>query len=169
MGHLHIYIMIIRKAIFDDAVRIKELHDRAVMELCRNDYSSDQLRGWVNRSPLEKYRWRLETQRIFIAEKDGRMVGFVRWYPETDELCSICVEPEFARQGIGTTLMEYAYADAKDHDVNSLWLDASLTAVPFYQALGWDDVSVSSQGPLESVRMIKRLFPPTNQEDVEGE
>ena len=161
--------MIIRKAEIEDAGIIKELHDRAVMELCRTDYSSDQLRGWIDRSPLEKYRWRLETQRVFIAEKDGRMVGFVRWYPETNELCSICVEPEFARQGIGTTLMEYAYADAKEHNTESLWLDASLSAVPFYQALGWDDVSLSSQGSLESIRMIKRLFPSANQEDLEEE
>ena len=155
--------MIIRNAVIDDAAMMKELHDRSVMELCRNDYSTGQLLGWINKSPQEKYLWRLETQRIFIAEKDGRMLGYVRWYPKTNELCSICVEPEFARQGIGTKLMEHADKDAKDHNADELWLDASLTAVAFYQVLGWEYVALSTDGPLDSVHMIKQLSPSTNQ------
>ncbi len=151
--------MIIRKAGIDDALLMKELHDRAIMELCRNDYTIDQLKSWVNKSPIEKYLWRLATQRIFIAERDERMLGFVRWYPETNELCSICVEPEFARQGIATKLMEYAYNDAKAHSVEMLWLDASLTAVPFYLALGWDYVTLSTDDALDHVRMEKHFRP----------
>lgn len=138
---------------------MKELHDRAVMKLCQDDYTTEELMGWVNKSTLEKYLWRLETQRIFIAELDGKMLGFVRWYPKTDELCSICVDPEFARQGIATTLMKFAYIDAREHGVTELWLDASLTAVPFYQALGWDTGALSTDGPLDCVRMVKHLHP----------
>lgn len=155
--------MIIRKAVIDDVLMMKELHDRAVMELCRKDYSIEQLKGWINKSPLEKYYWRLETQRVFIAEKDGSMLGFVRWYPKTNELCSICVEPDFARQGIGTLLMEHACEDARGHNVDTLWLDASLTAVPFYQVLGWEYVAISTDGPLDSVRMVKHIAPSKNQ------
>ena len=105
--------MIIREAIIDDVWTMKELHDRAVMELCQNGYTLQQLEDWINKSPIEKYYWRLETQRIFIAEQDGKMIGYVRWYPETNELCSICVEPEYARQGIGSRLIMYACEDAK--------------------------------------------------------
>jgi len=151
--------MIIRKAVIDDVPMLKELHDRAVMELCRAAYTSDQLAGWVNKSPLEKYYWRLETQRIFIAEDEGNPLGFVRWYPKTNELCSICVEPEFARQGIGTRLMEFACADARDNNVETLWLKASLNAVPFYQALGWDYIEHITDGPLDCVRMEKEILP----------
>jgi len=133
------------------------------MELCCNDYTINQLTGWVNKSPFEKYLWRLERQRIFIAEIDGKILGYVRWYPKTSELCSICVEPEFARQGIATKLMEVAYDDARTRNVESLWLDASLTSVPFYQNLGWDYVALSTDGPLDSVRMIKQLLPKNNQ------
>lgn len=151
--------MKIREAKFADVVVMKELHDRAVMELCVKDYTLDQLQSWIDRSPLEKYFWRLERQRIFLAERDGKILGYVRWHPETNELCSICVEPEFARQGIGTILMEYACQDARTHGVGELWLDASLTAVPFYQHLGWEYRSLSTDGPLENVRMTIRLRP----------
>lgn len=158
--------MIIRKAVVDDVPTLKELHDRAVMELCRVAYTADQLEGWINSTPLEKYHWRLETQRIFIAEDEGRMIGFVRWYPETNELCSVCVEPELARQGIGTRLMEYACADARAHKVETLWLKASINAVPFYQALGWEYIELMAEDLLDYVRMEKRILP-ENKADTE--
>jgi ribosomal protein S18 acetylase RimI-like enzyme len=85
------------------------------------------------------------------------MLGYVRWYPETNELCSICVEPKFARQGIGAKLMEYACEDAKEHQVDKMWLDSSLTAVPFYKTLGWVCVGLREDGPLDYVRMEKDL------------
>jgi putative acetyltransferase len=157
--------MIIREAVIDDALTMKELHDRAVLELCRNDYTIDQLKGWVNKSPLEKYLWRLERQRSFVAESDGNMLGYVRWLPEENLLCSICVKPEFARQGIATTLMEAVYKDARDLNMKTLWLEASLTAVPFYQRLGWDYVALITDGPLDCVRMEIQLDPKNDQEN----
>ena len=89
----------------------------------------------------------------------------MRWYPETKELCSICVEPEYARQGIGTALMEYACRDARDHGVELLWLDASLTAIPFYLSLGWEKGANLTESPLDGVRMTKELRPPKSDGD----
>lgn len=149
--------MEIRKAVVDDLPSLKALHDRAVMELCGDDYTIDQLEGWINSSPLEKYHWRLERQRFFLAERNGRPLGFVRWYPKTNELCSVCVEPEFARQGIGTLLMRSACEDARAHQVNLLWLKASLNAVPFYESLGWEYIELTTEGPLSYVRMEKHI------------
>jgi GNAT superfamily N-acetyltransferase len=106
---------------------------------------------------LEKYYWRLERQRIFVAENEGRPLGFVRWYPKTNELCSVCVEPAFARQGIGTRLMAFAVKDARDHNVKTLWLKASLNAVPFYEALGWESGDLSTDGLLNYVNMEMHL------------
>ena len=148
-------MMKIRKAVIEDLPTLKELHDRAVMELCRDDYTPHQLEGWINSSPLEKYYWRLERQRFFIAEKEGRPVGFVRWYPKTNELCSICVDPEFSRQGIGSLLLASACEDARAHKVKRLWLKASLNAVPFYEALGWEPIELTTEGPLPYVKMEK--------------
>ena len=127
------------------------------MELCKDDYTLDQLKSWINKSPLEKYIWRLERQRIFIAELKGQMVGFVRWLPGEKMLCSICVEPTFARQGIATRLMEYVYEDARNLHVPDLWLEASLSAIPFYEALGWEKAAGAVEGPLEGIKMVKRL------------
>jgi putative acetyltransferase len=150
-------VMIIREANLDDAQTIKELHDRSALELCHKDYTSKQLEDWVNFSTIEKYRERLQIHRTFVAVMDGSVVGFVRWNPATNELCSIFVDPDHIRQGIATKLMRRAYEDAVLMGVQNLWLFASLTAVPFYEAEGWQFVEKTMRGWLECVRMEKVL------------
>ena len=149
--------MIIREANIDDAQTIKELHDRSALGLCRKDYTAKQLEDWVNFSTIEKYQERLKLHRTFVAEIGGVMVGFVRWNPATNELCSIFVDHNHVRQGIATKLMHKAYEDVLSAGVEYLWLYASLTAVPFYEAEGWEYLEQTMRGSLECVRMEKSL------------
>ena len=145
--------MIIREAVIDDAADLLRLHTRSVLELCRDDYTSDQLKYWLSYSTLEKYQKRLELHPSFVAECDGKLIGYVRWNPETNELCSIFVDPDYVRQGVATALMDIAYRDALSHGVKEMWLSASLTAVPFYQKIGWQYLERSMHGELECVKM----------------
>ena len=149
--------MEIRLARIEDAKAIKALHDRAALELCQHDYTLEQLDEWVKYSSVEIYQKRLEIHRTFVGEIDDRMVGFVRWNPETNELCSIFVDPDYARQGIATQLMERVYEDVLTTGVNQLWLYASLTAVPFYEAQGWKKLERTKRGNLECIKMEKDL------------
>jgi putative acetyltransferase len=149
--------MVIREAYPEDAQSIKDLHDRSVLVLCRSHYTSDQIEEWVKFSPLEKYRERLLFQRTFVAEIDGRIIGYVRWNPATGELCSIFIHPDHTRQGIATQLMKKAYQDVHAAGQNNLWLYASLNAVPFYRKEGWTYVEQVMRGSLACVRMEKVL------------
>ncbi|MCP4425155.1 MAG: GNAT family N-acetyltransferase [Chloroflexi bacterium] len=149
--------MIFRKAEVADALEIMKLHKCSVLGLCSVDYTPEQLKEWLKSSTLEKYQKRLELHRAFIAEKDGRTVGYVRWNPATNELCSIFVDPNHVRQGIATKLMKMAYEDAASHGVTDMWLDASLTAVPFYEVEGWEHVEERMHGALACIRMVKRV------------
>jgi putative acetyltransferase len=151
--------MIIRKATIDDAQVILRLHTRSVLLLCRADYTPEQLDGWVGRNTLERYQIRLKKHRAYIAEQKGNVAGYVRWNPATNELCSIFVDPDYVRQGVGTNLMAKACEDAISRGVEAFWLDASLTAVPFYKAIGWTYVEPIAHGSLPGVRMTKQLLP----------
>jgi len=149
--------MIIREADVNDAPAMKELHKRSVLGLCRPDYTLEQLEGWVGSISLERYQKRIEDHRSFIAEIDGAMVGYVRWNPTTNELCSIFIDPDYVRQGIAASLMKIACEDVTSYGKNELWLDASLTAVPFYESEGWEYVEQTMHGSLVCIRMTKRL------------
>ena len=149
--------MIIRSATVADAPVIKQIHTRAVLMLCCADYTLEQLETWISQSTLQKQQRRLKQHRVFIAELVGKAVGFVRWNPATNELCSIFVDPDYVRLGVATKLMAHAAEDAVAHGVTAFWLDASLTAVPFYKATGWTFVKPMMHGTLACVRMTKQL------------
>jgi putative acetyltransferase len=149
--------MIIRKAALEDAAELIGLHSRAILELCRDDYTPDQLQYWLSYSTLEKFQERLANQPSFVAEFNDKIIGYVRRNPEIDELCSIFVDPDNIQQGVATALMEVAYQDAISQGVKELWLFASLTMVPIYQAIGWQYHQRRMRGLLECVKMIKSI------------
>lgn len=149
--------MIIREAKVEDAQAIMALHERSVLGLCQGDYTLEQLQDWVGRGTLEKYQYRLENHQTWVAELDGKTVGYVRWNPATNELCSIFIDPDYARRGIATKLMVIACEDAAAQGVGEMWLDASLNAVPFYKTLGWQFVENRVHGSLACVRMMRHL------------
>jgi putative acetyltransferase len=155
--NIEIAKMIIREANVDDAQTLKELHNRSVLALCSKDYSAEQLEDWVKFSTVERYQERLKFHRTFVGEIEGLMVGFVRWNPATNELCSIFVDPDHTRRGIGTRLMKKAYEDALAMGVEKMWLYASLTAVPFYKAESWNYLELTKRGSLACIRMEKSL------------
>jgi predicted N-acetyltransferase YhbS len=151
--------MKIRRATPDDAAAIHQIHTRAVLALCGEAYAPEQLATWAGYSTVAMQQRRLQEHRAFVAEQDGVVIGFVRWAPATSELCSIYVDPDYARQGVASRLMAQAEADALSLGVAEFWLDASLTAVPFYQATGWQTIKPMTHRGLACLRMTKQLVP----------
>lgn len=147
----------IREATLADAEPIWQLHNRSILALCADDYSPAQLADWVAHSTLARQQTRLQQHRVFVAEQEGQLIGFVRWNPATNELCSLFVDPDFVRQGVATALMDTACQDARACGVTEFWLDASLTAVPFYQATGWQPGKPMTHHGLACLRMTKQL------------
>lgn len=150
-------MMQIRRATMADAEAIWRLHHRSVEALCAADYTPVQITNWVTHSTLEKQQKRLQHHRVFVAEEAKQMIGFVRWNPATNELCSLFVDPDFVRRGVASALMDIAHQDALARGVTEFWLDASLTAVPFYKATGWKPIKQMMHGELACVRMTKQL------------
>ncbi|MEM4780046.1 MAG: GNAT family N-acetyltransferase, partial [Halalkalicoccus sp.] len=56
------------------------------------------------------------------------------------EVTGVYVDPSAARQGIGSTLLADLERYGRERGVRTLALSASLNAVPFYQAHGYERV-----------------------------
>lgn len=54
---------------------------------------------------------------------------------------AVYVDPEFARRGVGTALLERLEREARERDLDTLGLLASVNAVPFYERNGYDRVT----------------------------
>jgi putative acetyltransferase len=153
--------MNIRDATLDDAEGIWDIHVRSIRELCSADYTPAQIKAWTGHRTVEDYRKRIKSDPFYVAEIYGKTVGFARFRPSTNELCSVFVDPDHVRQGVGTALLRKACEDGARRGLTHFWLDASLTAVPFYESGGfvWEQniVHTFSGVDLECVRMTRCL------------
>lgn len=97
---------------------------------------------------------------MFVAEDDGNVIGHLYAMIETfdeDEFAPACtridinevsVEPAYARQGIGTKLMEKAEEWAKEKKITNLETlvyDFNKDAISFYEANGYKPYSIKMQ------------------------
>lgn len=87
--------------------------------------------------PAEQIR----QQRVYVAERDGKIVGFMAVLPRKDgaaELDGLFVEPESWRCGIGRRLIREAERMASDEGAAVLHVIAGPQARGFYAACGFD-------------------------------
>ena len=129
--------IIVRKARVDEAAKLVNIHNRSVRQLCSADYDKEQIEAWAGRRTVEDYELRIKRVPSFVAESDGVVAGYATYSPKTSELLSVFIDPDYTRQGIASLLVEELLKDARSQGLTSLWLDSSLTAVPFYESVGF--------------------------------
>lgn len=89
----------------------------------------------LEKSHQEEIARVLQASMVFVAEKDGEVVGVLRG--RKDKLQSLFVRGDFHRQGIGRRLVERFELDCIGQGAAEIRLMATLYAVPFYQAMGY--------------------------------
>jgi len=72
---------------------------------------------------------------VFVAEKDGEIVGVLRG--RKDKLQSLFVRGELHRQGIGRRLVKRFEQECIGQGAEVIRVMSTLYAVPFYQAVGY--------------------------------
>lgn len=75
------------------------------------------------------------TRTMFVAEINGQVVGTVGL--EGDEVCALYVSPGEHGQRIGERLLRHVEDVALERNIHWLQLSASLTAVRFYEKIGY--------------------------------
>lgn len=161
--------VLIRKANVDDASSIVSVHFEAVHKTAVNDYEKEILNDWssdLTDERIEKMKTQLsqnpEHTIMIVAELDGFVVGFGEIAPRNSELRAVYVLPTTGRMGVGKKLLHHLEDLARSLGVDSLWLDSSLTAEPFYAAHGYESTGrgiheLRSGRKMTCVKMGKRL------------
>ena len=150
----------IRKATLEDQAEIAALIAESVRGLSRDDYNERQIELSI-KSVFGVDTELIEDGTYFIAETaDGEFAGCGGWSkrrtlygasryeqsrdsnlldPETDaaRIRAFFVHPGFARQGIGTTILEACEQAAKAHGFKSAEMMATLPGVKLYAVRGY--------------------------------
>ena len=73
-----------------------------------------------------------------LAHDDGEPVGAGRIdLALSGKVGRVAVVASRRGQGVGKALMEYAHGIARDNALDKVWCNAQVTAVPFYENLGY--------------------------------
>ncbi len=133
----------IRQAKQEDAKAIVAVHYSAVHTTAANDYAVSILDEWSSTSAerIDKLVLQIkdnpEKTTMLVAELNSKIVGFCEVVPTLEELRAVYVDPKASRQGVGQALLHALEEVARKNNCKRLWLDSSLTAVPFYTAHGF--------------------------------
>jgi putative acetyltransferase len=136
MGRLRI-----RPAQSEDARGILEAHFSAVREIAARDYPPEVIAAWgapVTEQRVQAYaRGPLLHETTLVAEVDGVIAGFGVIIESNDELRAVYVARRFAKQGIGSALLQELEKLARERGCKELKMDSSLTAESFYRTHGF--------------------------------
>ena len=118
----------IREATPDDALAVRDVHIASIEGLGPSAYDPEVVAAWArDRDPVE-YPITADDSCSLVAE-----VGA--------EVTAAYVRPEVAREGVGSALLAELGRAARERGIKTLGLWASLPALPFYLARGYERVT----------------------------
>jgi len=150
----------IRKAKPEDQAAIEDLIKESVRGLSRDDYDPQQIELSI-RTVFGVDTELIADETYFIVEtEDGRLAGCGGWSkrktlygasvyadsrdsnlldPNTDaaRIRAFFIHPDFARQGIGTQILEACEREARAHGFTSAEMMATLPGVKLYAVRGY--------------------------------
>lgn len=126
--------MDIRRATPADSEAIYRVHRDSVERLCGKHYDARQIGMWLDGRTPAVYHAAIERGQLWVAE--GRdIIGFA----EIDgcELSKLFIAGAHGGQGVGTRLLDVALAAIAASGAAQAYLEATLSAVAFYERHGF--------------------------------
>lgn len=124
------------------------LFARSVHGLAARDYDAQQLAAWAPANPDRQawakrfasgdtlLAWTAATP-VDAAQVSPDLAGFAR-LADPGLIDLLYVDPRYGRCGVGRILLEALISTAREGGVSVLQTEASITARPFFAALGFD-------------------------------
>ena len=139
-------MLTVRRATLADIGAVDALLGRSYGPLLRADYPPSTLVLALPRMARAQPRL-LASGRYFLAEEEGRVLGAGGWSPEPPgggapvpglgHVRHVATDARAVRRGVGRAIMGRVMEDARSAGVARLSCLSTLTAVPFYAALGF--------------------------------
>lgn len=153
----------IRRANASDANDIAAAHLDSISSIGALFYPAETVNDWGAGLTRELYVKAMERGEVFyiaVGAIDGKPVvlGFASHRVEAQQhRAAVYVRGKAARRGIGSALFRAAEAAAISAGASSIHIDASLTAVEFYKANGFEEVG-RGEHRLRSGRSMACVF-----------
>lgn len=121
----------------DDAPMLLALFRNTIRRVNCWDYSPAQVAAWAS-DDIDEEAWfgRFAGRFVPVAEEADRPVGFAELEPN-GHIDRVYVSADHQRRGIGRQLLAAVVDEARRVGLARLFTEASITARPFFEALGF--------------------------------
>ncbi|SEI65346.1 putative acetyltransferase [Allopseudospirillum japonicum] len=116
---------------------IIEVFYQAIYTIDASLYTDAQKRAWAP-LPVDDTFWlqRLARKKPLVAQFSDKIVGFIELDIDGHIDC-LYVHPQWQRQGVASALYTHLLEEAKRKQIQSLYVEASLAARPFFKKHGF--------------------------------
>ncbi len=120
-----------------DAEQIARLFHETVREINVRDYSNSQVEAWAPED-IQFRNWVevCSNRFTYVADDNGVIAGFGELEPNGHIDCFYC-HKNYQRCGVGSRIYQAIEAKAYELSLNRLFVEASITAKPFFQRMGF--------------------------------
>ncbi|MEK7484358.1 MAG: GNAT family N-acetyltransferase [Planctomycetota bacterium] len=143
---------------------------RSIQEICRPDYSLEEIQAWGGRAYREEMRIQgIQSDFVWVVENQGKIEGFahLKFYPEKKqaELMGLYLTPVVLKKGLGRRLLALVEEVAREHQLQTITLKSTITALSFYRHHGYQEDGPSMSVPINGVPvhchpLLKKLSTP---------
>jgi putative acetyltransferase len=133
--------LLIREFKLEDTEAIMQLFYDTVHRINVRDYSAAQVEAWAPKEmDYEQWRGRLQSKMTYIAELEGKVIGFAELEANGHIDCFYC-HADYQRMGVGTALLSQCDRMAAELELEKLFTEASITSRPFFERMGFSVVT----------------------------
>jgi putative acetyltransferase len=120
------------------------------------DYDLETIRALMSTFSTETVCALAKRREMFVGEEGGRLSGVLGL--AAAEVFTFFVAPDCQGRGVGRALLDFAEALARKRGIAELRVSASLTAVGFYEQLGYRRTGAESDSRFgRTVDLVKPL------------
>ncbi|WP_197489065.1 GNAT family N-acetyltransferase [Planctomyces sp. SH-PL14] len=128
----------------DDGPRLLHLFRDTIRRVNIRDYPASQITAWAS-DEIDASAWcrRFEDRFVVVAEDSSeppRVAGFAELEPD-GHIDRVYVSADHQRQGVGRAMLQAILAEAERQGLERLFVEASLTALPFFESLGFSTIA----------------------------
>ena len=125
--------MKVRRYEIGDTEQIIQLFYNTIHAVNIRDYTKAQVNAWTSvNMDVEVWTNSLKSKFTYVAEKDGKIIGFGE-LEANGHIDRFYCHKDFQGQGVGTKIFEQIELTARDLKINKLFVEASITAKPFFE------------------------------------
>jgi len=136
----------------------------SITALCAADHGNlpQNIAAWTANKTVAGISAMLSNPRLdmFVAERDGRILGVGAVQVETGMITLNYVDPSARFTGLSKAMLAHMETILRNAGHREARLESTLTARPFYRAQGWQEDGPQAQGrQVNGYPMRKRLEP----------